>query len=162
MRLREGEAFVCMHLIWRSVNIWARARMPKWCRRWVSQACRQSAERSVASNTEIVSQIGLIFCPTPLSAIPALSSYRMMMQVRDMGVVAVALNCRGLLALGLHCCRRLTDASMAACALRLRHLSSLNVSGCLSMSAAAVQVRICDISRRIGSAVERAVVRVLS
>ena len=57
-----------------------------------------------------------------------------------MGVVAVALNCSRLTALGLHCCRRLTDASMAACALKLRHLSSLNLSGCLSMSPAAVQV----------------------
>ena len=62
------------------------------------------------------------------------------MQVRDMGVVAVALNSSKLTALGLHCCRRLTDASMAACALKLRHLSSLNISGCLSMSPAAVQV----------------------
>lgn len=52
----------------------------------------------------------------------------------------MALRCSSLTALGLHCCRRLTDASMAACALRLRHLSSLNISGCLSMSPAAVQV----------------------
>lgn len=57
-----------------------------------------------------------------------------------MGVVAVALNCKALRSLGLHCCRRLTDASMAACALKLRNLSSLNISGCLSMSPAAVQV----------------------
>ena len=68
------------------------------------------------------------------------------MQVRDMGVVAVALNCSKLTALGLHCCRRLTDASMAACALKLRHLSSLNISGCLSMSPAAVQVQAPHIS----------------
>lgn len=57
-----------------------------------------------------------------------------------MGLVAVALNCSMLTALGLHCCRKLTDAAMAACALKLRHLSSLNISGCLSMSPTAVQV----------------------
>lgn len=57
-----------------------------------------------------------------------------------MGMIAVAESCRQLTALGLHCCRRLTDASMAAIAFNLSRLVRLNVSGCLPMSSKAVQV----------------------
>ena len=63
------------------------------------------------------------------------------MQVGDAGVVAVARLCPQLAALGLHCCRRLTDAAVGAAAAHLRHLTSLNVSGCVSLSPAAVQAR---------------------
>jgi hypothetical protein len=63
------------------------------------------------------------------------------MKVRDVGVIAVAESCRQLTALGLHCCRKLTNASMAAISANQRHLVKLNVSGCLPMSCEAVQVR---------------------
>ena len=65
----------------------------------------------------------------------------MWVQVRDVGLIALAESCTGLTSLGLHCCRRLTDASMAVVAARLHRLTSLNVSGCLPMSCKAVQVR---------------------
>lgn len=61
-------------------------------------------------------------------------------QVRDVGLIALAETCSGLTSLGLHCCRRLTDASMAVVAANLHQLTSLNVSGCLPMSCSAVQV----------------------
>lgn len=60
-------------------------------------------------------------------------------QVRDSGVIALASSCPRLTTLGLHCCRKLTDASAAAIAANLRHLHSLNVSGCMPMSCQAVQ-----------------------
>lgn len=59
----------------------------------------------------------------------------------DAGVVAVTLLCPQMAALGLHCCRRLTDAAMHAAAARLTSLTSLNVSGCVPLSAQAVQAR---------------------
>ena len=62
-------------------------------------------------------------------------------QVGDAGVVAVARLCPQLAALGLHCCRRLTDAAVDAATAHLRHLTRLNVSGCVSLSPAAVQAR---------------------
>lgn len=62
-------------------------------------------------------------------------------QVRDVGVIALAEGCPRLASLGLHCCRKLTDASAAAIAARLRRLRNLNVSGCMPMSYEAVQAR---------------------
>ena len=59
--------------------------------------------------------------------------------MRDAGVIAVAERCPNLASLGLHCCRKLTDASAAAIATHLRHLRNLNVSGCMPMSFLAVQ-----------------------
>jgi len=61
--------------------------------------------------------------------------------VGDAGMMAVARLCPRMAALGLHCCRRLTDAAMHAAAARLTSLTSLNVSGCVPLSAQAVQAR---------------------
>ena len=58
-------------------------------------------------------------------------------------MVAAARLCPRLAALGLHCCRRLTDAAMRAAAQHLRHLTSLNVSGCVPLSPRAVQACSC-------------------
>ena len=62
------------------------------------------------------------------------------LQVGDNGIAALAMRCPGLRSLGLHCCRRLTDASQAALAVHLRNLTSLNISGCRALTPAAVQV----------------------
>eukprot|EP00850_Spirogloea_muscicola_P024839 SM001614S02183 [mRNA] locus=s1614:806:1897:+ [translate_table: standard] len=70
----------------------------------------------------------------------------------DRAVIALAAWCPNLRALGLHCCRQLTDLSMralAASGARLHTdrpgssgdhgLASLNVSGCVLLRAPAVQ-----------------------
>ena len=72
-----------------------------------------------------------------------------MVQVGDKGIAALAMRCPGLRSLGLHCCRRLTDASQAALAVHLRNLTSLNISGCRALTPAAVQVSHMHGSKRI-------------
>lgn len=61
-------------------------------------------------------------------------------QVGDQGIAALASSCCKLQNLGLHCCRRLTDASQASIAAHLCGLQRLNISGCRALSPAAVQV----------------------